>query len=68
MPNSIYLDSNGQELIISAENDQAYVVDVQSGQTLASFRYDYSSSEQSVPYLSPDGKTVYVPGDSARPA
>jgi len=67
-PNSIYLDSNGQELIISAENDQAYVVDVQSGQTLASFRYDYSSTQQAVPYLSPDGKTVYVPGDSARPA
>ena len=67
-PNSIYLDSNGQELIISAENDQTYVVDVQSGQTLASFHYDYSSTQQSVPYLSSDGKTVYIPGDSARPA
>jgi serine/threonine-protein kinase len=68
VPNSIYLDSNGQELLISAENDQTYVVDVQSGRTLASFRYNYSSSEQAVPYLSPDGKTVYIPGDSSAPA
>jgi serine/threonine-protein kinase len=67
VPNTIYLDSNGQEMIISAANDETYVVSVQSGQTLASFHYHYSANEQSVPYLSPDGKTVYIPGDSSTP-
>jgi hypothetical protein len=66
--NTMYLDSNGQELLVSAANGETYVVDVQSGQTLATFHYSYSSSETAVPSLSPDGKTVYIPGDTTKPA
>jgi serine/threonine-protein kinase len=66
-PNSLDLDSNGQELLISAKNDETYVVDVQTGHTLASFPYKYVAGGQP-PVLSQDGATVYVPGNGSAPA
>ena len=67
VPNSLYLDSNGQELLISAKNDETYVIDVQTGRTLASFPYQYVAGGQ-LPVLSQDGSTVYVPGNGTAPA
>ncbi|HUN33112.1 MAG TPA: WD40 repeat domain-containing serine/threonine protein kinase [Trebonia sp.] len=67
VPNSLDLDSNGQELLISAKNDETYVVDVQTGHTLASFPYRYVAGGQ-LPVLSQDGATVYVPGNQTAPA
>lgn len=66
-PNSLYLDSNGQELLISAKDDKTYVVDVQTGQTLAALDYTYVAGGQ-LPVLSQDGATVYLPGNGDRPA
>lgn len=67
LPNSLDLDSNGQELLISAKNDETYVVDVQTGHTLASFPYKYVAGGQ-LPVLSEDGATVYAPGNGTGPA
>lgn len=67
IPNSLYLDSNGQELLISAKNGETYVVDVQTGQTRAWFHYKYAAGGQ-LPVLSQDGATVYIPGNGTAPA
>jgi WD40 repeat protein len=61
VPNSLYVDSNGQEMLISAENGETYVMSTQTGQTTASFHFHYAPGGD-VPVLSPDGKTVYIPG------
>ncbi len=63
VPDTLYLDSNGGELLISAQNDETYVIDVQTGQTLASFHYNYALAKSNdwYPTISPDGKTVYIP-------
>jgi serine/threonine-protein kinase len=67
VPNSLDLDSNGQELLISAKNGETYVVDVQTGRTLASFPYKYVAGGQ-LPVLSQDGATVYIPGNGTAAA
>jgi Protein kinase domain len=67
VPNSLDLDSNGQELLVSAKNDETYVVDVQTGHTLAAFPFTYVAGGQ-LPVLSQDGATVYVPGNGNAPA
>jgi len=67
VPSSLDLDSNGQELATSARNGETYVVDVQTGRTLASFPYRYVAGGQ-LPVLSQDGATVYVPGNGSAPA
>jgi WD40 repeat protein len=67
IPNSLYVDSNGQEMLISADNGEAYVMSTQTGQTTATFHFHYASGGD-VPVLSPDGKTVYAPGYGSSPA
>ena len=61
IPNSLYVDSNGQEMLISAENGETYVMSTATGDTVATFRFHYVAGGD-VPVLSPDGRTVYVPG------
>jgi WD40 repeat protein len=51
-------------MLVSAVNGKTYVMDVGTGQTLATFNYTYvtNPTSQQLPQLSPDGKTVYTPG------
>jgi len=67
IPNSLYVDDNGQEMLISAENGETYVMSTANGHTIATFRFHYVSGGD-VPVLSPDGKTVYIPGYGSAPA
>jgi serine/threonine-protein kinase len=67
IPDSLYVDSNGEEMLISADNGEAYVMSTQTGRTTASFHYHYVSGGD-VPVLSPDGKTVYIPAYGSTPA
>jgi serine/threonine-protein kinase len=67
IPNSLYVDSNGQEMLISAENGEAYVMSTQTGQTTVSFPFHYVAGGD-VPVLSPDGKTVYIPAHGSTAA
>ncbi|MCW2935435.1 MAG: serine/threonine protein kinase, partial [Actinomycetia bacterium] len=66
---SLYVSSSGTRMLISAVNGRAYVMNAQTGQTLATFDYTYTAnpSTQQLPELSPDGKTVYVPGGATAP-
>jgi serine/threonine protein kinase len=66
---SLYVSSDGTRMLISAVNGKTYVMDVQTGQTVATFNYSYTPnpSTQQLPELSPDGKTVYIPGGATAP-
>ena len=70
VPNSLDVSSDGSRMLISAVNGKTYVMDVSSGQTLATFNYTYvpNPTAQQLPELSPDGKTVYIPGGSSAPS
>jgi len=64
---SLALDSTGQTLIVSGTNGDASIMDVQSGQVIATVRYDYKGNDSATPQISPDGKTVYVPSAGTGP-
>ena len=70
VPYSLDVSSNGDRMLISAANGKTYVMNVSTGQTLATFNYTYVAdpSTQQLPQLSPDGKTVYVPGGANSPS
>jgi WD40 repeat protein len=68
VPNSLDVSSDGSRMLISAVNGKTYVMDVQSGQTLQTFNYTYNPNSSQLPQLSPDGKTVYVPGGASGPS
>jgi WD40 repeat protein len=67
IPNSLYVDGNGQEMLISAENGETYVMSTLTGKATATFHFHYVSGGD-VPVLSPDGKTVYIPGHGSTSA
>ena len=66
---SLYVSSDGSRMLISAVNGKTYVMDVRNGQTLATFNYTYipNPTTEQLPELSPDGKTVYIPGGASAP-
>jgi WD40 repeat protein len=68
VPNSLYVSSNGGRMLISDVTGKTYVMDVQSGQTLATFNYHYSPNAAQLPALSPDGKTVFAPSAPNAPS
>jgi WD40 repeat protein len=61
VPFSLNVSSDGQRMLISDVTGKTYVMDVQSGQTIASFPYHYDPNAKQLPALSPDGKTVFAP-------
>jgi hypothetical protein len=67
VPNSLDVSSDGSRMLISAMNGKTYVMSVQTGQTLATFDYTYNPDALQLPQLSPDGKTVYIPGGATAP-
>jgi WD40 repeat protein len=69
---SLYVSADGSEMIVSAVDGKAYVMSTQTGQTIATIPYTAPSDPQNpknqpLPQLSPDGKTVYVPGSGSTP-
>ena len=66
IPASLDVTRDGAEMLISAANGQAYVMSTQTGQTIATIPFHYVPNGP-VPVLSPDGKTVYVPGGKSSP-
>ena len=64
---SLDVASNGQRMLISDVTGKTYVMDVQTGQTLATFSYHYDPNGQ-LPALSPDGKTVFAPSAANAPS
>jgi serine/threonine protein kinase len=67
VPDSLDVSSNGSRMLISAANGKTYVMSSQTGQTLATYDYTYNPSSLQLPELSPDGKTVYIPGGATAP-
>jgi WD40 repeat protein len=65
---AVHPDGDGKYLVVSDENGEAYLVATGSGDVVGTFGYAYSAAEVNFPSISLDGKTVYVPGGSARPA
>jgi len=69
---SLYVSADGSEMIVSAVNGNAYVMSTHTGQAIAMIPYNAPSDPQNpknqpLPQLSPDGKTVYVPGSASTP-
>jgi WD40 repeat protein len=64
---SLFVSRNGQEMLISAVNGKTYVMSTASGQVLATFSYHYVPKGD-IPALSPDGKTVFIPGGAGGPS
>jgi serine/threonine-protein kinase len=57
---------NGNYVLIDEANGVAYLVDAQSKKVVGTFHYPANTTSLP-PEISPDGNTVYVPGDSAAP-
>jgi hypothetical protein len=71
---SIRVSADGQRMLISAVDGTTYVMSAQTGQTLAQFHFTYAPNPKDpnrpqgpVPLLSPDGKTVAIPGTKTAP-
>ena len=72
---SLRVSANGQEVLVSAVDGTTYVLSTRTGQTLAKFHFKYAPNPKSsthpqgpLPVLSPDGKTVAIPGSKTTPA
>jgi serine/threonine-protein kinase len=68
VPYSLYVSSDGSRMLISDVTGKTYVMDVPTGQTLATFSYHYDPNARQLPTLSPDGKTVYAPSAANAPS
>ena len=68
VPYSLNVSSDGRRMLISDVTGKTYVMDVQTGQTLATFSYHYDPNARQLPALSPDGKTVYAPSTASAPS
>lgn len=72
---SLRVSADGQEVLVSAVDGTTYVLSTRTGQTLARFHYQYAPNPKDsaapqglLPELSPDGKTVGIPGSKTTPA
>jgi hypothetical protein len=65
---SLYVSSDGRRMLISDVTGKTYVMDVATGQTLATFSYHYDPNARQLPSLSPDGKTVFAPAAANAPS
>ena len=72
---SLRVSANGQEVLVSAVDGTTYVLSTRTGQTLAKFHYHYAPNPKDsanpqglLPELSPDGKTVGIPGGKTAPS